>query len=64
MKIVDMAPAYDILGNAGRKPEPKVSLPAPKVFDLMPGKLAKVEANTDREQVAQLALFPSLTWKG
>ena len=30
----------------------------------MPGRLAKVEPNTDREQVAQLALFPSLTWKG
>ena len=64
MKLVDMAPAFDILGNGGRKPEPKVSLPAPKVFDLLPGALSKVEPNTDREQVAQLALFPSLKWKG
>lgn len=26
MKIVDLTPSFDILGNGGRKPEPKVSL--------------------------------------
>ena len=63
--VVDLSPKYDILESTKeRLTKTVVTLPTPKVFDLTPGLLTKVEANTDRAQVASLAPTLSFAWKG
>ena len=65
--VVDLSPKFDILDGFATKErlvKPVVTLPTPKVFDLTPGLLIKVEANTDRAQVASLAPTLSFAWKG
>ena len=67
--VVDLTPKFDILDGFATKERltakpPVVTLPTPKVFDLTPGLLTKVEANTDRAQVASLAPPLSFAWKG
>ena len=70
--VVDLTPKFDILdGFAAKERLTKtvvtktvVTLPTPKVFDLTPGLLTKVEANTDRAQVTSLAPTLSFAWKG
>ena len=63
--VVDLSPKFDILESTKeRLTKTVVTLPTPKVFDLTPGLLTKVEANTDRAQVASLAPTLSFAWKG
>lgn len=65
--VVDLTPKFDILDGFATKErltKTVVTLPTPKVFDLTPGLLTKVEANTDRAQVASLAPTLSFAWKG